>query len=436
MTEQAYDVILITDDAHLRDAVQHYRPAGARLLCLSPDEWDQRSDVRAKQVWVDAASRPQRPITSAEPATYIYSDRDQFPQTLSPCVVLRKHDSDGGSRALWSRVRLDRAARTTQRDDALLPAWLLDLHALELASVLGRIVEVLPARLGYKDVSIYLFDPALNALTLARTTRDTAVELTLPCPRGEIATAEAGPDRSGGALVIPLVDRGQLEGSIRLEHPQQPPVALEPAVLDGIAAFLGRLVAHAQVYERVRAEGRIDSLTGLFNYRWIHEVLAKEVRRAQRFRTPLSLIAIDVDRLKQTNDRYGHAAGNTLLRHIAARISACLRQIDSAARVGGDEFMAVLPRTNLRGARHVADRILATLRDDPPVRADSVSVSIGLSELRPGWNVQRLVETADKAMYQAKRSGGNRAIAFGRLQRHKRATTPTASRFHIQRPTR
>jgi len=210
--------------------------------------------------------------------------------------------------------------------------------------------------------------------------------------------------------IVPLVTRGKLHGLLQLNNRRGSDPGGIGLALDPVFAFLARCLQHARQYLRARVEARVDRLTGLFNYRRMIETLNTEIRRSQRYGSPLALIMIDLDGLKSVNDRFGHVAGNALLRHTAGKITAVLRQSDSAARIGGDEFAVLLPATNIDGARHVAERILTAIRMDAPL-IDSkplpVAASLGVAQWQEGWDANRLIQAADKAMYAAKHQGQN-----------------------------
>lgn len=159
-----------------------------------------------------------------------------------------------------------------------------------------------------------------------------------------------------------------------------------------------------------------DALTGVANRRCFDLTLAREWRRSSREQTPLSLLMLDVDHFKSFNDFYGHPAGDGCLREVvSAAASAIRRPGDLLARYGGEEFAVILPDTWSEGASHIADEILAAIAGTNHVHAASplgrVSVSIGIACMIPQGEsgFAQLLESADRALYEAKCSGRNRA---------------------------
>lgn len=159
-----------------------------------------------------------------------------------------------------------------------------------------------------------------------------------------------------------------------------------------------------------------DALTGLFNRRYLNMRLEEEFERTARYRVPLSCIIIDTDNFKEINDRYGHVAGDDVLREIAERMTANSRRVDLLARYGGDEFVIILPQTPLRGAMTEAERLCTAVSGQPfrdlPAGI-TVSVSIGVAEAEPTamQTFEDLLRAADAALYRAKQSGKNRAAS-------------------------
>jgi two-component system, cell cycle response regulator len=164
--------------------------------------------------------------------------------------------------------------------------------------------------------------------------------------------------------------------------------------------------------ERLERLALTDGLTQMHNRRYFQMRLAEEFRRSQRYDNPLALILADLDHFKAVNDTAGHVVGDTVLRKVAGCFQASIRDTDTAARWGGEEFAVVLPQTHLAGALTVAERIrrdVAALRF-PAGDALFVTASLGVSSY-PAAHVHttdELVRAADEALYRAKREGRNR----------------------------
>lgn len=168
---------------------------------------------------------------------------------------------------------------------------------------------------------------------------------------------------------------------------------------------------------RARNDAAHDGLTGLANRRSAMARLAAEIAQAQRRKQSLALLALDLDHFKQVNDRHGHAAGDRVLIEFAATLRDSLRQGDLGARVGGEEFIAILPQTDREAAAIVAERIrerceaLQVRRDDGVVIR--FTISIGLAMLDGSDVTGSLLARADVALYRAKREGRNRVALAG-----------------------
>ena len=163
-----------------------------------------------------------------------------------------------------------------------------------------------------------------------------------------------------------------------------------------------------------------DPLTGLYNRQFLNELLEKEWSRSQRFSYALSVIMADIDNFKKVNDEYGHQAGDTVLKKIAEILSENLRGNDYLARYGGEEFIFVLPQTDLTGACTAAERFRKSVHQlIIPVNNNHkllLSISCGVSTAYPERiddNIDALIQRADNALYEAKRSGKDRVIGQG-----------------------
>lgn len=169
---------------------------------------------------------------------------------------------------------------------------------------------------------------------------------------------------------------------------------------------------------RLRRRTSTDELTGVMSYAKLIESLEQQIDRAQRRghdRSPLCLIMSDLDFFKKINDTYGHMMGDLVLRHVAGRIQSATRDFDLVGRFGGEEFVIIMTDTNLELAKVIAERIREGVMSAPfHVKRYNipVTVSLGVAMLRQGERKESLLERADAAMYEAKRSGRNRvAIA-------------------------
>ena len=154
-----------------------------------------------------------------------------------------------------------------------------------------------------------------------------------------------------------------------------------------------------------------DALTGLKSRDFFHELLEREHRIAVRYRTPLSLLLLDIDGMQDFNDAFGHAAGDAALQTVAGLLTRGSRDTDAVARYGGEEFVLLLAHTDGAGALTIADRLRRSLERTPwPLRP--VTASIGVAWLLPGTSEPgQLISDAETALYAAKNSGRNRVIS-------------------------
>jgi len=180
--------------------------------------------------------------------------------------------------------------------------------------------------------------------------------------------------------------------------------AVTAAVFLGIGYVLGRRL------DRFRQFAMTDPLTGLANRRALQVRLRDEEKRAFAKRSPLSILLIDIDGLKQINDRQGHAAGDHVLQTAAHAIESTVRETDLGARWGGDEFAIVAPDTTPAMAHRLAHRLIRELEQRARNREADVTVAVGVATLDPDdgdVSVDALVNAADAALYRAKRDGRN-----------------------------
>lgn len=188
--------------------------------------------------------------------------------------------------------------------------------------------------------------------------------------------------------------------------------------LESLAVFelsLSRAMEHrfllrenARLFAEVERLAMTDPLTGLYNRHKLNESLELEVERGRRYDRPLSAIMIDLDDLKDINDRFGHPVGDDVLIEVANGIKSQIRRVDIATRYGGDEFLIILPEADISEASRVADRICQHISEISIGENEPVSASLGVVELpdESDPSPDRFLALVDEALYQAKRSGG------------------------------
>ncbi|ACB35800.1 diguanylate cyclase with PAS/PAC sensor [Leptothrix cholodnii SP-6] len=209
----------------------------------------------------------------------------------------------------------------------------------------------------------------------------------------------------GSALIAPLRER---------EEPHVPASAGRPGDTDEPAycLVLRDISDKREACEQQRQANDCDHLTGIANRRSFFEAAELELMRARQSPRPLSMILFDADHFKLINDRHGHHAGDAVLRHLAALLTANFRQVDVVARVGGEEFAVLLPSTGLHGAVRVANRLRQAV-EAQTVEVDGVeihcTVSGGVATMAAGLSgLDALMKCADQALYAAKAAGRNR----------------------------
>lgn len=179
------------------------------------------------------------------------------------------------------------------------------------------------------------------------------------------------------------------------------------------------IISHVNVTERKLAEievlklAMVDPLTKIANRRRLDEILTREWNSCIRYGEPLSVMMIDIDNFKKYNDHFGHIQGDTCLKQVADCIQHSIRQVDTVARFGGEEFLVVLPRTPKFFAELVAARVLTRVRQLAIEHVTgTVTVSIGVTSVipTPNTSIEQLIHTADQALYVAKRNGKNTVV--------------------------
>jgi diguanylate cyclase (GGDEF)-like protein len=169
-----------------------------------------------------------------------------------------------------------------------------------------------------------------------------------------------------------------------------------------------------EALDRIQYLAHHDELTRISNRRHLSERLADEQRRQTQDGPPMSLVLIDIDHFKSVNDRFGHAAGDAVLRHFASALQGALRASDFAGRWGGEEFLIVTPQANARTAEVLVERLrtaLARTSFDAIAPGLGITFSAGVSECAPGEDLHVAIERADRRLYQAKQAGRDRTVS-------------------------
>ena len=190
----------------------------------------------------------------------------------------------------------------------------------------------------------------------------------------------------------------------------------ELKLAEALALSEERLRTITNLHEQLQEQALCDPLTGLYNRRYLGEFFARELAVAQRERTPISLALIDLDHFKQLNDEHGHLEGDDVLKGVAQHLQENLRSSDAVFRIGGEEFLLILPRADAQEARKRLETICRELAAHPlPTRGGAryVTLSAGLA-LWPeqGVMLDQLLQVADAALYQAKHAGRNRVCSL------------------------
>jgi diguanylate cyclase (GGDEF)-like protein/PAS domain S-box-containing protein len=225
-----------------------------------------------------------------------------------------------------------------------------------------------------------------------------------------------------GYVCVPLTAQGDTLGLLHLQADtgSSPADAHTGERMERLVATLTEhvslAVANVRLRDSLRVQATKDALTGLYNRRFMEDVLERELRRAVRKKRQLAVFMVDIDHFKRINDVFGHEIGDFVLREVASALRANIRQEDYACRYGGEEFVLVLPESDLDAVMPRAETILQAVRrlaiTQHGQSIGQVTVSIGVAAYpQHGLSVPELVRTADQALYRAKHEGRNRVVS-------------------------
>jgi diguanylate cyclase (GGDEF)-like protein len=216
-------------------------------------------------------------------------------------------------------------------------------------------------------------------------------------------------------LCIPILAQGEALGIMHFQATEKAPT-LGDSELSFKTTFAGQVglsVANIRLREALRAQSIKDPLTGLYNRRYLTEIMEREIRRAVRAEQCLGVLMLDLDHFKNFNDTYGHDAGDTVLREAASFFTRSIRVEDIVCRFGGEEFVVLLPTADLNAAHARAERIRSKMHELTVLHQGQslgmVTVSVGVAALpQHGTSAKVLLDAADAALYHAKREGRDR----------------------------
>lgn len=232
-----------------------------------------------------------------------------------------------------------------------------------------------------------------------------------------------GVARLASVALVPMWREGALRAVLCLgsADPRRFGPDLAADFLQRLGTVLAVCLENVANRSRLLRSGLSDFLTGWHNRRYLERRLREELARAARSGATVVAVMMDVDRFKDVNDRYGHLAGDEMLRQVAARVEAHIRASDTAARFGGDEFALLLPDTALDAARQLGVRVQRAMQAPVPLPegagAVRLSLSIGIAGIQPGGltsdldtQARTLLGAADLALYRAKAGGRDRIV--------------------------
>jgi diguanylate cyclase (GGDEF)-like protein/PAS domain S-box-containing protein len=239
---------------------------------------------------------------------------------------------------------------------------------------------------------------------------------------GGVRCQHVAPETEGSSLCIPIAPRGETLGLLHLRIPparesswsgaESPVAEYQNRLARAAAEQIALALANVKLQETLRAQASRDPLTGLFNRRHMESSLERELYRAYRRKSTLGIVMLDLDHFKKFNDRFGHEAGDSALREVAALLARRSRGEDIVCRYGGEEFLLVLPECSLSGLRARAEQIREEIRGAqlrPSGRIRSLTASLGVA-LYPdhGATAVEVIRAADAALYRSKSEGRNR----------------------------
>lgn len=296
--------------------------------------------------------------------------------------------------------------------------------------MLSRIATELEAGLTYDHIGIGVLDYATKEVVIQAEAgkRRSALARRIPLDEGLIGrvartgemavvrshgsdTSASFPmlENSGAAVVLPIVYGDQLHGVLYVECSLPCDFSVEELqLLETLADLISGALHGSLSFQKAQEQAITDGLTKVKTHRFFMEALSGEWKRSTRAGRPFSLVLIDLDRFKFVNDFYGHLEGDLVLRRVGEILEENCRRSDIIARYGGDEFVVLMPETNVEQSRQLAAKLRSWISSDPLLREKNVTGSFGIASFPVhGSTPQELIQVADASMYLSKHQGGN-----------------------------
>jgi diguanylate cyclase (GGDEF)-like protein len=320
------------------------------------------------------------------------------------------------------------------------------INCLEICRIADVCINSIPALVGASFASLYILDETSNILHLYKHNHPFLINKIVslnqnPTPLMVMAVKSKElilvPDidshkkpvikksqrvfaenyRTKNCAVVPLICQDRVVGVLNLADKMDSDQfnSSDIALIELFSQLIGASIGNIKLFEKIQRQATTDGLTGLVNHKTFYEILEKELWRSRRYGGQISLIMIDVDNLKNINDAYGHRAGDKAIREVSRRIKECIRQIDTAARYGGDEFAVILLNSSLEDATIVAQRMVDAVANSHATWQKEqipLSISVGLGQYDTDATPEDITSRSDQALYIAKQAGKNTVRVF------------------------
>lgn len=215
-------------------------------------------------------------------------------------------------------------------------------------------------------------------------------------------------------LGVPLIVQEKIIGLLAIDSSEANHFTQESInIATEFASQVAVVLENARLFKETQTQAITDALTGIYNRRGLFQLGEFELRRAHRINRPFCAMIFDIDHFKRINDHYGHKVGDQVLQILAERCQKTSRTIDLTCRYGGEEFVILLPETNLDVAKRIAERLRQFIMNEPfPTDSGAlrITISMGVSEAKENDTLHTLIERADVALYKAKETGRNRVM--------------------------